>query len=93
MLLWFLKNNNIFSMRNKRKSKMEEIITLLELSKIADINKSKLHLYMNIGLLGEKRQIGAAYVVDKKEALDRLDFIKEAKKKKMTLREIAKIID
>lgn len=67
------------------------LTTLLELSKIYDVNKSAMNLYRTMGFLKPIRTFGKTFVFDKKESIKVLDKVMKLKKTK-TLIEIKEIL-
>jgi len=68
----------------------EELVSLGDLAKELDINKSKLNYYAWIRLITPLRTIGKTMVFDKAPTVKRLKEIQSAQKKGVKLRDIVK---
>lgn len=68
-------------------------ISLTELAKILDINKSKLSYYVNCGLLKPVDTVGKLMIFDRKEAINCYKRIQKYKNEGYTLHEIKKFYE
>jgi len=70
-------------------------VTLREIARELDINKSKLHYYASIGLITPKGNLSGIFIFDRDYLIDRLNEIEnyqENKDKKYSLNEIKEIL-
>jgi DNA-binding transcriptional MerR regulator len=72
--------------------KIKNPISLNELAKEMNINKSKLHYYAQLGLIVPNGKIGGTIVLEKIDAVKKLKTILTNQKKGKTLKEIKEII-
>jgi len=69
------------------------MISINELAKIMDANKSKLNYYVSLGLLKPNTTIGKMFLFDKEKALARLAEIKEYQDQGKKLTQIKEILN
>jgi DNA-binding transcriptional MerR regulator len=67
-------------------------ITLREAALVLEINKSRLHYYVSIGLLTPDSEISGIYLFDKKKLLKDIKTIDQLRKKAYTLEEIKTLL-
>lgn len=70
--------------------KIKEPISLGQLAKELDINKSKLNYYTWIGLLKPVEVMGRTFIFEKKEVLKKLKEIEKSKLKGRQLKSLVK---
>jgi DNA-binding transcriptional MerR regulator len=72
---------------------MTKLISLNELAKLSDVNKSRLAYYKNLGLLIPQTIVGRMQIFDVKTATSILFRIKQWQKERLSLREIKDKLD
>jgi len=88
--IWLKKEKQGLTHKTMANKGIREPITLSEIAKILDINKSKLHYYVSIGLIKPHGMASNTMIFEKKTLIKTLTKITKLRLKSIKLSEIKK---